>query len=210
MSDVVVLDYGSGNLRSAERALAAAGADVRVTDDLAAAAAADGLVVPGVGAYAACMAGIEALGAGPVIAERVAAGRPVLGICVGMQVLFEYGEEHGVVTKGLGLLPGGVTRLAATRLPHMGWNTVRAPERSVLFAGLSEQSRFYFVHSYAMGDPAALAAAGATVTTAHHDTDFVAAVERGPLSAAQFHPEKSADTGAALLRNWLVTLPSGD
>ncbi|MET7949628.1 imidazole glycerol phosphate synthase subunit HisH [Micromonospora sp. NPDC005324] len=210
MSDVVVLDYGSGNLRSAERALAAAGADVRVTDDLTAAAAADGLVVPGVGAYAACMAGIEALGAGPVIAERVAAGRPVLGICVGMQVLFEHGDEHGVVTKGLGLLPGGVTRLAATRLPHMGWNTVRAPRESVLFAGLTEQSRFYFVHSYAMGDPAALAAAGATVTTAHHDTDFVAAVERGSLSAAQFHPEKSADTGAALLRNWLATLPSGD
>ncbi|WP_433310849.1 imidazole glycerol phosphate synthase subunit HisH [Micromonospora sp. CA-269861] len=210
MSDVVVLDYGSGNLRSAERALAAAGADVRVTDDLAAAAAADGLVVPGVGAYAACMAGIEALGAGPVIAERVAAGRPVLGICVGMQVLFEHGDEHGVVTKGLGLLPGGVTRLAATRLPHMGWNTVRAPRESVLFAGLTEQSRFYFVHSYAMGDPAALAAAGATVTTAHHDTDFVAAVERGPLSAAQFHPEKSADTGAALLRNWLATLSNGD
>ncbi|MDG4782780.1 imidazole glycerol phosphate synthase subunit HisH [Micromonospora sp. WMMD961] len=209
MSAVVVLDYGSGNLRSAERALAAAGAQVRVTDDLSAAAAADGLVVPGVGAYAACMAGIEALGAGPVIAERVAAGRPVLGICVGMQVLFEYGEEHGVVTKGLGLLPGGVTRLAATRLPHMGWNTVRAPAESVLFAGLSEQSRFYFVHSYAVGNPAALAAAGATVTTAHHDVDFVAAVERGPLSAAQFHPEKSADTGAALLRNWLATLPSG-
>ncbi|RAO05114.1 Imidazole glycerol phosphate synthase subunit Hi sH [Micromonospora noduli] len=207
---MVVLDYGSGNLRSAERALAAAGADVRVTDDLAAAAAADGLVVPGVGAYAACMAGIEALGAGPVIAERVAAGRPVLGICVGMQVLFEHGDEHGVVTKGLGLLPGGVTRLAANRLPHMGWNTVRAPRESVLFAGLTEQSRFYFVHSYAMGDPAALAAAGATVTTAHHDTDFVAAVERGSLSAAQFHPEKSADTGAALLRNWLATLPSGD
>ncbi|MET8045077.1 imidazole glycerol phosphate synthase subunit HisH [Micromonospora sp. NPDC005215] len=209
MSAVVVLDYGSGNLRSAERALVAAGADVRVTDDLAAAAAADGLVVPGVGAYAACMAGLEALGAGPVIAERVAAGRPVLGICVGMQVLFEHGDEHGVVTKGLGLLPGGVTRLAATRLPHMGWNTVRAPAGSVLFAGLSEQDRFYFVHSYAMGDPAALAAAGAVVTTARHDTDFVAAVERGPLSAAQFHPEKSADTGAALLRNWLATLPTG-
>ncbi|MGC4875173.1 imidazole glycerol phosphate synthase subunit HisH [Micromonospora sp. DT43] len=209
-ADVVVLDYGSGNLRSAERALAAAGATVRVTDDLAAAAAADGLVVPGVGAYAACMAGIEALGAGPVIAERVAAGRPVLGICVGMQVLFEHGEEHGVVTKGLGLLPGGVTRLAAHRLPHMGWNTVRAPRESVLFAGSPAQSRYYFVHSYAMGDPAALAAAGAVVTTAHHDTDFVAAVERGPLSAAQFHPEKSADTGAALLRNWLATLPAGD
>lgn len=204
--DVVVLDYGSGNLRSAERALAAGGADVRVTDDLRAAASADGLVVPGVGAFAACMAGIEALGAGPVIADRVAAGRPVLGICVGMQVLFAHGEEHGVVTKGLGLLPGGVTRLPATRLPHMGWNTVQAPSSSVLFAGLPDTSRFYFVHSYAVTDPEALAAAGATVTTAHHGADFVAAVERGPLSAAQFHPEKSADTGARLLRNWLAAL----
>lgn len=206
MNRVVVLDYGSGNLRSAERALARAGADVTVTDDLAAADAADGLVVPGVGAFATCMAGIEALGAGPVIAERVAAGRSVLGICVGMQVLFEYGDEHGVVTKGLGLLPGGVTRLAAQRLPHMGWNTVRPPGSSVLFAGLPEGSRFYFVHSYAVGDPSALASAGAAVTTAHHETDFVAAVERGALSAAQFHPEKSADTGAALLCNWLATL----
>ncbi|WP_406042690.1 imidazole glycerol phosphate synthase subunit HisH [Micromonospora sp. NBC_00898] len=203
---IVVLDYGSGNLRSAERALERAGADVTVTDDLAAAAEADGLVVPGVGAFAACMAGIEALGAGPVIAERVTAGRPVLGICVGMQVLFEHGHEHGVVTKGLGLLPGGVTKLPAERLPHMGWNTVHAPEGSVLFAGLPADSRFYFVHSYAVNDLAGLAAAGAKVTTAHHGTDFVAAVERGPLSAAQFHPEKSADTGAALLRNWLTTL----
>ncbi|MFC4020267.1 imidazole glycerol phosphate synthase subunit HisH [Micromonospora sp. GCM10011542] len=210
MSDVVVLDYGSGNLRSAERALAAAGADVRVTDDLSAAADADGLVVPGVGAFAACMAGIEALGAGPVIAERVAAGRPVLGICVGMQVLFEHGDEHGVVTKGLGLLPGGVTRLPATRLPHMGWNTVRPAPGSVLFAGLPAQSRFYFVHSYGVVEPAALGATGALVTTAHHEGDFVAAVERGSLHAAQFHPEKSADTGAALLRNWLGTLPDRD
>ncbi|MET7969329.1 imidazole glycerol phosphate synthase subunit HisH [Micromonospora sp. NPDC005305] len=203
---VVVLDYGSGNLRSAERALARVGADVTVTADLAAAAEAEGLVVPGVGAYAACMAGIEALGAGPVIADRVAAGRPVLGICVGMQVLFEHGDEHGVVTKGLGLLPGGVTRLPAPRLPHMGWNTVQAPAGSVLFAGLPADARFYFVHSYGVTAPAALAAAGATVTTAHHGTDFVAGIERGPLSAAQFHPEKSADTGAALLRNWLGAL----
>ncbi|MEU6203600.1 imidazole glycerol phosphate synthase subunit HisH [Micromonospora musae] len=204
--DVVVLDYGSGNLRSAERALAAAGATVRVTDDLSAASTASGLVVPGVGAFAACMAGIEALGAGPVIADRVAAGRPVLGICVGMQVLFAHGEEHGVVSKGLGLLPGGVTRLPATRLPHMGWNTVDAPGSSVLFAGLPPESRFYFVHSYGVAEPAALAAAGATVTTARHGADFVAAVEWGALSAAQFHPEKSADTGARLLRNWLATL----
>ncbi|MER7419257.1 imidazole glycerol phosphate synthase subunit HisH [Micromonospora peucetia] len=210
MSRVVVLDYGSGNLRSAERALARVGADVTVTDDLTAAAEADGLVVPGVGAFAACMAGIEALGAGPVIAERVAAGRPVLGICVGMQVLFEHGSEHGVVTKGLGLFPGGVTRLTAARLPHMGWNTVAAPAGSVLFAGLPADSRFYFVHSYGAADQGALVDVGATVTIAHHETDFVAAVERGPLRAAQFHPEKSADTGAALLRNWLATLSTGD
>ncbi|MEV1289663.1 imidazole glycerol phosphate synthase subunit HisH [Micromonospora sp. NPDC049679] len=206
MARVVVLDYGSGNLRSAERALARAGADVTVTADLDAAAGADGLVVPGVGAFAACMAGIDALGAGPVIAERVAAARPVLGICVGMQVLFEYGEEHGVVTKGLGLLPGGVTRLAARRVPHMGWNTVDVPEGSALFAGIDPTSRFYFVHSYAAGPVSGLTDAGALVTTCTHDGTFVAAAERGSLSAAQFHPEKSGDTGAALLRNWLSTL----
>jgi glutamine amidotransferase len=206
MPGVVVLDYGSGNLRSAQRALVRAGAEVTVTADLAAAVAADGLVVPGVGAFAACMAGIEALGAGPVIAERVAAGRPVLGICVGMQVLFEYGEEHGVVTKGLGLLPGGVTRLAAERVPHMGWNTVDPAADSLLFAGLPAGSRFYFVHSYAAADLAALTGAGARVTTTTHGARFVAAVERGSLSAAQFHPEKSADTGASLLRNWLAAL----
>ncbi len=206
MPTVVVLDYGSGNLRSAQRAVARAGAEVTVTGDLAAAEAADGLVVPGVGAFAACMAGIEALGAGPVIAERVAAGRPVLGICVGMQVLFEYGEEHGVVTKGLGLLPGGVTRLAARRVPHMGWNTVDPPSGSTLFAGLAPGTRFYFVHSYAAQDLAALSRAGALVTAAEHESRFVAAVERGALSATQFHPEKSADSGRVLLTNWLATL----
>lgn len=203
---VVVLDYGSGNLRSAQRALARAGAEVTVTPDLAAAADADGLVVPGVGAYAACMAGIDGLRAGPVIAERVAAGRPVLGICVGMQILFEYGEEHGVVTKGLGLLPGGVTRLAAQRVPHMGWNTVDVPAGSRLLAGLPAAPRFYFVHSYAATDPAPLTDAGALVTTATHESPFVAAVERGPLAAAQFHPEKSGDNGAVLLRNWVAAL----
>ncbi|HEX7744642.1 MAG TPA: imidazole glycerol phosphate synthase subunit HisH, partial [Micromonosporaceae bacterium] len=177
-----------------------------VTRDLAAAEAADGLVVPGVGAYAACMAGLTALGAGPVIAERVAAGRPVLGICVGMQVLFEYGEEHGVVTKGLGLLPGAVSRLAARRVPHMGWNTVQPPDGTTLFAGLPADARFYFVHSYAATDTGPLAAAGALVAISRHEQHFVAAVEHGPLSAAQFHPEKSADTGAVLLRNWIGTL----
>ncbi|HYN92610.1 MAG TPA: imidazole glycerol phosphate synthase subunit HisH, partial [Pilimelia sp.] len=160
MVDVVILDYGSGNLRSAERALARAGADVTVTADLRAAAAADGLVVPGVGAYAACMAGIAEAGAAPVIAERVAAGRPVLGICVGMQILFEYGVEHGVRTAGLGLLPGGVTRLAAQRVPHMGWNAVDGPAGSALFAGTGPGTRFYFGHSYAALDVAGLRAAG--------------------------------------------------
>ena len=208
MSNVVILDYGSGNLRSAERAVARTGADVTVTDDLAVAAEADGLVVPGVGAYAACMAGIEKLGAGPVIAERVAAGRPVLGICVGMQILFESGVEHGVETRGLGLLPGAVTRLAARRIPHMGWNTVSVPEGSVLLDGLDAQTRFYFVHSYAASDLGALAAAGARVTTAAHDEPFAAVVEHGPLSAAQFHPEKSSDAGYALLHNWVSGLPA--
>jgi glutamine amidotransferase len=206
MTTVVVLDYGSGNLRSAERAVARTGADVTVTADLTAAAHADGLVVPGVGAYAACMAGIDALGAGPMIAERVAAGRPVLGICVGMQILFAAGEEHGVVTKGLGLLPGVVTRLTARRVPHMGWNTVDVPDGSALLAGLPAQSRFYFVHSYAASDLDALTAAGARVTTCAHEEPFAAVVEHGALSAAQFHPEKSGDTGAALLANWVSGL----
>jgi glutamine amidotransferase len=204
MARVVILDYGSGNLRSAERAVARAGAEVEVTPDLTRAAAADGLVVPGVGAYAACMAGIDAVGAGPVIAERVAAARPVLGICVGMQVLFEYGDEHGVVTKGLGLLPGGVVRLRAERVPHMGWNTVERPPDSVLFAGLPAGTRFYFVHSYA-AQP--FTVDGTLVTTTAHERDvFVSAVERGPLMATQFHPEKSADAGARLLANWIGTL----
>ncbi|MEU4691236.1 imidazole glycerol phosphate synthase subunit HisH [Actinoplanes sp. NPDC023714] len=204
--NVVILDYGSGNLRSAERAVARTGADVTVTSDLAAAAGADGLVVPGVGAYAACMAGIEALGAGPVIAERVAAGRPVLGICVGMQVMFDSGVEHGVETKGLGLLPGSVTKLTAERIPHMGWNTVTVPSGSRLLDGLDADDRFYFVHSYAAQDLELLAGAGADVTTASHDLPFAAVVEAGALSAAQFHPEKSADAGYLLLRNWVAGL----
>ena len=202
---VVVLDYGSGNLRSAQRALDRAGADVTVTSSLEDAANADGLVVPGVGAFAACMAGLDALDAGPMIADRVAAGRPVLGICVGMQILFEYGDEHGVVTKGLGLLPGGVTRLDAPVVPHMGWNVVQPPAGSVLFAGMPEGSRFYFVHSYA-AHPSPALAEGRLVTTSVHNVPFVAAIEAGPLMATQFHPEKSGDLGCALLRNWLATL----
>jgi imidazole glycerol-phosphate synthase subunit HisH len=199
---VVVLDYGSGNLRSAQRAVERVGASVVVTSDLAAARSADGLVVPGVGAYAACMAGIDALAAGPVIVDRVRDGRPVLGICVGMQVLFAAGEEHGVVTKGLGLLPGTVTRLTAPIVPHMGWNTVSWPDGSLLGRGLGDQTRFYFVHSYAA--PASID--GAAVATTVHGGAFAAAVECGALCATQFHPEKSGDAGAALLANWVGSL----
>lgn len=198
---VVVLDYGSGNLRSAERALERAGADVTVTPDLHAAAEADGLVVPGVGAYAACMAGIGAAGAQDVIHARVADGRPVFGICVGMQVLFEFGVEHGVRTHGLGVFPGGVTRLTAERIPHMGWNTVEVGAGSQLFRGV-EGERFYFVHSYA----AAPVGIDGVLTTTAHDEPFLAAVERGPVAATQFHPEKSGDAGAVVLANWVGTL----
>jgi glutamine amidotransferase len=203
---VVVLDYGSGNLRSAQRALARVGADVEVTADLQAAAVADGLVVPGVGAYAACMAGIDELAAGPAVADRVRAGAPVLGICVGMQVLFESGEEHGVLSKGLGLVPGTVSRLDAPIVPHMGWNVVDFPPGGVLGKGIDPSTRFYFVHSYAAHPTEAQAAAGVRVALTEHGEPFVAAFEHGPLMATQFHPEKSGDAGATLLRNWLETL----
>ena len=204
---VVVLDYGSGNLASASRALARVGADVLVTADLELALNADGLVVPGVGAYAACMAGINAVRGGRVIGRRLAGGRPVLGICVGMQILFERGVEHGEQTEGLGEWPGTVERLQAPIIPHMGWNTVTAGTGSKLFDGLDPSTRFYFVHSYGVRnwelevyDPFPQP----VVTWAEHGGDkFVAAVENGPLSATQFHPEKSGDAGAEVLRNWL-------
>jgi len=208
---VAVLDYGSGNLRSAERALARVGADVVVTADPRVALEADGLVVPGVGAFAACMAGLRAVDGPRIIGRRLAGGRPVLGICVGMQILFDRGVEHGHDAEGCGEWPGVVEPLKAPVLPHMGWNTVESPEGSVLFDGLAGQ-RFYFVHSYGVRD-FPLAADGPKtplakplVTWAEHGDRFVAGVENGPLSATQFHPEKSGDAGAQLLTNWLNTL----
>lgn len=209
---VVVLDYGFGNVRSAVRALERVGARVELTARRDTAQEADGLVVPGVGAFAAVMAGLRAVRGHEVIGRRLSGARPVLGICVGMQVMFERGDEHGTQTDGLGEWPGIVDRLPAAVVPHMGWNTVDAPAESVLFRGVA-QERFYFVHSYAAREfplSAQVVSGGRTkppaVTWADHDGRFVAAVENGPLSATQFHPEKSGDAGATLLENWLRSL----
>jgi glutamine amidotransferase len=206
---VVVLDYGSGNLRSAERALQRAGAAVTVTGEFAAAAEADGLVVPGVGAFAACMSGLRSLRGPQLIGRRLAGGRAVLGICVGHQILFERGVEHGVETAGCGEWPGTVDRLPARVVPHIGWNTVDAPAASEMFAG-TRDARFYFVHSYAARDWAMTMDGRArpplVTWTTHEDARFVSAVENGPLWATQFHPEKSGDAGADLLRRWVQRL----
>lgn len=240
---IVILDYGSGNVNSAAHALERAGASVSLSDDPAKVAAADGLVVPGVGAFAAVMEALRAKRAGAMIERRLAGGRAVLGICVGLQVMFESGDENGVVTTGLGQWPGTVTSLPALRLPHMGWSRVHADSGSRLLEGL-DGKRFYFVHSYAcLTDPALALGYGSEVANqvpaashsphlensaessvslsgiasnkhfraplvswAHYGADFVAAVENGPLTATQFHPEKSGEAGARLFANWLATL----
>lgn len=219
MSDrptVAVLDYGSGNLRSVVRAVERAGAEVELTSDFETCLAADGLLVPGVGAYAACMAGLREVKGDRMIGRRLAGGRPVLGICVGMQVLFARGIEHGVESEGCDEWPGLVERLQAPVVPHMGWNTVEVPEGSAMFAGV-EGERFYFVHSYGVREwqletndrtRAPLVTWAETGAPEQDGDRFVAAVENGPLWATQFHPEKSGDAGAALLRNWVATLRS--
>jgi glutamine amidotransferase len=208
MTKVVVLDYGTGNVHSAVKALELAGADVTLTGDRKLALEADGLLVPGVGAFSAVMAALNNASGGDLIDKRLSGGRPVMGICVGMQVMFERGVERGADTEGLGEWPGTVTALPAPVLPHMGWNTVTPDPDSVLFRGLEEE-RFYFVHSYAAQNwsldvmppfPAP------RLTWAEHGGPFLAAVENGPLSATQFHPEKSGDAGIRLLSNWLGTL----
>lgn len=207
---VAILDYGSGNLRSAHRALARVGADVTITNDPREVLAADGLLVPGVGAFAACMRGLTAINGPRLIGERLAGSRPVMGICVGMQILFEHGVEHGEDAAGCGEWPGVVERLDADILPHMGWNTIDAAPGSAMFAGIGESTRFYFVHSYGVQRwefPEGGITTPPLVSWATHQTArFVAAVENGPLWATQFHPEKSGDAGAELLKNWLAQL----
>ncbi|HEY6800094.1 MAG TPA: imidazole glycerol phosphate synthase subunit HisH [Agromyces sp.] len=205
---VVVLDYGSGNVHSAAKALERAGAAVQVTADRAAALEADGLLVPGVGAFEAVMDQLRAVRGDEIIDRRLAGGRPVLGICVGMQVMFERGVERGVDSEGLGEWPGAVTELQAPVLPHMGWNTVDPDPGSVLFDGI-EDERFYFVHSFAAQEwqlDTAPPFPTPRLTWAEHGGRFLAAVENGPLSATQFHPEKSSDAGIRLLSNWLGSL----
>ncbi|MCA0306923.1 MAG: imidazole glycerol phosphate synthase subunit HisH [Actinobacteria bacterium] len=203
---VVVLDYGSGNLHSATRALEAAGADVTLSADPAVALAADGLVVPGVGAFSACMDGLVGVGGPQLILRRLAARKPVLGICVGHQVLFSLGVEHGDPTPGIAVLPGVVEELDAVPLPHMGWNTVEPPAASAMFAGI-EHERFYFVHSFGVHEVPDWPGNARITWTRHGGDRFIAAVEQGPLWSTQFHPEKSGAAGARLLRNWLDTLP---
>lgn len=208
---VVVFDYGTGNVHSAVKALELAGANVTLTGDRALALAADGLVVPGVGAFSAVMAALKASRGDEIIDRRLAGGRPVLGICVGMQVLFEHGVERGTDTEGLGEWPGTVTELPAAILPHIGWNTVTPDSASVLFRGI-EQERFYFVHSYAAQQwtlDVQPPFPQPRLTWAEHGGPFLAAVENGPLTATQFHPEKSGEAGIRLLKNWLGTLPAG-
>jgi len=196
------------------RAVERAGATVTLTGDFDTALAADGLVVPGVGAFAACMRGLREIKGDRIIGRRLSGGRPVLGICVGMQILFEHGVEHGVDTPGCDEWPGVVERLQAPVVPHMGWNTVDVPAGSRLFAGV-EDEHFYFVHSYGVRDwtletndrtTAPLVTWAETGSHPAAGDRFVAAVENGPLWATQFHPEKSGDAGAALLRNWVETL----
>ena len=210
MVNVVVLDYGSGNIRSAERALETTGATVTVTADFETAMNADGLLVPGVGAFSACMSGIKNVRGDQIIERRLAGGRPVLGICVGMQLLFEGSTEHstGAPHQGIGQWPGLIEQIDAPVLPHMGWNKVTVAKDSEMFSGISEEL-FYFVHTYAALNwelkPIEQLKAP-LVTWANYYQDFVAAVENGPLWATQFHPEKSGAAGLQLLANWVATI----
>lgn len=207
---MALLDYGAGNLRSAQRALEHVGGDVVVTRDPMVAVEADGLVVPGVGAFDACMRGLREVAGPRIIGQRLAGDRPVLGICVGLQVMFDRGVEHGIDTEGCGQWPGVVEKLDAPVLPHMGWNTVDIAPESQMFAGLDAGTRFYFVHSYGVQnwemEEDEFIAAPKVSWAQHGNSRFVAAVENGPLWATQFHPEKSGDAGLHLLKNWVDSL----
>ncbi|MCL2784058.1 MAG: imidazole glycerol phosphate synthase subunit HisH [Propionibacteriaceae bacterium] len=203
MSSVVVLDYGSGNIHSVVRAIEGTGAQVTVSSSTSDACSADGLVVPGVGAFAACMDQLHAIDGDQIIRERVEAGAPILGICVGHQILFSAGVEHGIHAQGVGLFPGIVQALPTARLPHMGWNEVTPGEGSTF---LTDIDRFYFVHSYGVlsGEDIPQDAVGSW--TNHDGVNLLSAVEYGPVLSTQFHPEKSGRAGLALLQRWVDSL----
>ena len=204
---IAILDYGFGNVRSAQRAFARHGLQAEITSDKSDCINAQGLVIPGVGAFAACMDGLDRVGAAAIIDTRLMANRPILGICVGMQVLFTTGIEHGITRTGLSQWPGTVDQLSASVLPHMGWSEVESPRDSRLFQGI-EHERFYFVHSYGVQKwelPDSESMVPALVSWSEYGGKFIAAVENGSLSATQFHPEKSGDAGATLIENWIST-----
>ena len=198
---IAILDYGSGNLRSALRAFERSGKEVVLTSDYSVALEAEGLVVPGVGAFAACMTGLKSVRGDQLVRERISLARPTIGICVGMQILFAHGVEHGL-SEGVGIWPSTVEKLEARVLPHMGWNTVNAAQGSVLFKGVENES-FYFVHSYGVTEEIA---STAIQSWCDYDSRFLAAIEDGAISATQFHPEKSGDAGLHLIKNWVSTL----
>jgi imidazole glycerol-phosphate synthase subunit HisH len=197
---VALLDYGVGNLHSAAKALDRAGAEIRVVPTVAEAAGAAGLVVPGVGAYGACLSGLASAGGPAAVAGWLEGGRPLLGICVGMQLLFEASEE-GPVSDGAGVVAGKIRRLTGgggVKIPHIGWDEVSVRRGSRLLAGLGDGTRFYFVHSYAPepdGD--------AVAAVCDYGGRFAAAVEHGNLFGTQFHPEKSGEAGLTLLANFV-------
>ncbi|CAB4866414.1 unannotated protein [freshwater metagenome] len=199
---IAILDYGSGNLRSAQRAFEASGADVVVTRDSSVALSAKGLVVPGVGAFAACMRGLMSVGGDDIVRKRKEAGNATLGICVGMQILFRDGDEHAgaELNKGVGIWQESITKINAPVLPHMGWNTVDIVGNSTLFKGVEKES-FYFVHSYAAKN-----AVGKSQAWSTYGEKILAAVEDGPVAATQFHPEKSGAAGLKLIKNWVESL----
>lgn len=200
---IAIIDYGVGNLFSVEKALAALGADAKITSDARTIAAADKIVLPGVGAFGDCMENLTATGLIPTIKDFVKTGKPMLGICVGLQILFE-GSEESIGVAGLGLLRGKVRRIQAPglKVPHMGWNslTIKSPRQPLdLFQGLSEKPYVYFVHSYhAVPQDSSIVTA-----TTEYGSELTAAVAKGNIQATQFHPEKSGDVGLAILKNFI-------
>jgi glutamine amidotransferase len=196
---LAILDYGSGNLRSALRAFESTGKEVVITSDYSVALEAEGLIVPGVGAFGACMTGLRAVRGDQLVRDRIALARPTLGICVGMQILFAEGVEHGN-QEGVAIWPARVEKLVAKVLPHMGWNTVDPDPQSTLFKGIGDES-FYFVHSYGVTSDS-----GKIQSWCTYEQRFLAAIEDGVIAATQFHPEKSGDAGLQLIKNWTLTL----